>query len=272
MSCNNESLSRFAVLSPYLPVLVVWLAVSAISAIVCWELGFLRILRKYPFTVLLLAACLGAVPAGGLVKVSHRYRARIASVLFRKTSPDILSSGCPVFPADNIWNRSIAGPGHRRPVALIISTVLGPKPRCTRISGRARAFPTPSPMALSCQPFCSWEAALRKATRECTVSGKRSRRGRRPDDAHVLVLNRREYVLYELFASVHQGPCEWSAGSAAIFDLRSNRLHPEGWTSADAAGLPGKIDCGVRHEWPRRERRQSGKHVYAIPFHMPGNS
>ena len=30
----------------------------------------------------------------------------------------------------------------------------------------------------------------------------------------------------------------WDAGSGAVFDLRSNDLRPEGWTSADAAGLP----------------------------------
>ncbi len=30
----------------------------------------------------------------------------------------------------------------------------------------------------------------------------------------------------------------WEAGSGAIWDLRSNALRPDGWTSADAAGLP----------------------------------
>jgi hypothetical protein len=43
--------------------------------------------------------------------------------------------------------------------------------------------------------------------------------------------------LYELFAA-EQGADGWTAGSGAIWDLRSNELRPRGWTSADAAGLP----------------------------------
>jgi hypothetical protein len=49
-------------------------------------------------------------------------------------------------------------------------------------------------------------------------------------------------LVYELFGASHTGQGRWSAGSGAIFDLRSNKLRPEGWTSADAAGtaiLPG---------------------------------
>src|SRR5580704_7941984 len=44
--------------------------------------------------------------------------------------------------------------------------------------------------------------------------------------------------LYELYSAKLMGPHKWEAGSGAIFDLRSNLLRPEGWTSADAAGLP----------------------------------
>jgi hypothetical protein len=39
-------------------------------------------------------------------------------------------------------------------------------------------------------------------------------------------------------AAVAAAGAGWEAGSGAVFDLRSNRLRPEGWTSADAAGLP----------------------------------
>lgn len=46
-------------------------------------------------------------------------------------------------------------------------------------------------------------------------------------------------MLYELFAAYPlNGGTGWRAGSGAIFDLRSNHLRPNGWTSADAAGLP----------------------------------
>jgi hypothetical protein len=44
---------------------------------------------------------------------------------------------------------------------------------------------------------------------------------------------------YELYAAYpHAHGRRWSAGSGAIFNLRSNHLRPAGWTSADAAGLP----------------------------------
>jgi hypothetical protein len=58
-------------------------------------------------------------------------------------------------------------------------------------------------------------------------------------DRHVLVIDRDHWKLYELFAARPEpGGRGWSAGSGAVFDLNSNAMRPEGWTSADAAGLP----------------------------------
>ena len=56
-------------------------------------------------------------------------------------------------------------------------------------------------------------------------------------DGHALIVDRDSCKLYELYALRKEGS-RWAAGSGAIFDLRSNRLRPAGWTSADAAGLP----------------------------------
>jgi hypothetical protein len=56
-------------------------------------------------------------------------------------------------------------------------------------------------------------------------------------DRHVLVLQKGTCKLYELYAARRSG-AGWIAGSGATFNLRSNALRPEGWTSADAAGLP----------------------------------
>jgi hypothetical protein len=56
-------------------------------------------------------------------------------------------------------------------------------------------------------------------------------------DSHALIVDRDRCRLYELFAA-HRTGAGWHAGSGAIWNLRSNRLRPEGWTSADAAGLP----------------------------------
>jgi len=57
-------------------------------------------------------------------------------------------------------------------------------------------------------------------------------------DRHVLVLDVDHQKLYELFAAYPQPDGSWQAGSGAVFDLGSNALRPDGWTSADAAGLP----------------------------------
>jgi hypothetical protein len=87
-------------------------------------------------------------------------------------------------------------------------------------------------------------------------------------DRHVIVVDRARCRLYELFAAYPEdGGSRWRAGSGAIWNLRSNRLRPAGWTSADAAGLPilpglarydevrrGKIDHALRVTAPRTRR------------------
>jgi hypothetical protein len=71
-------------------------------------------------------------------------------------------------------------------------------------------------------------------------------------DRHVLVVQAGSCRLYELFDAHREGG-GWRAGSGAVWDLRSNRLRPAGWTSADAAGLP--ILAGlVRYEEVARGR------------------
>ncbi len=84
-------------------------------------------------------------------------------------------------------------------------------------------------------------------------------------DRHVLVLQEGSCKLYELYAARRRGG-GWEAGSGAVFNLRSNALRPEGWTSADAAGLPifpllarypevhaGRIDHALRVTVPRTQ-------------------
>ncbi len=53
----------------------------------------------------------------------------------------------------------------------------------------------------------------------------------------MLAIDRDHCKLYELFGA-GRSSTRWSAASGAVFDLTSNALRPEGWTSADAAGLP----------------------------------
>ena len=64
-------------------------------------------------------------------------------------------------------------------------------------------------------------------------------------DRHLLIVDRDKWALYELFAARWNASRQrWEAGSGAVFDLSSNARRPEGWTSADAAGLailPGLV-------------------------------
>jgi len=65
-------------------------------------------------------------------------------------------------------------------------------------------------------------------------------------DRHMLIVDRDHNHLYELFDLFWNGS-SWEAGSGAFFDMSTNDRRPEGWTSADAAGLailPGL----VRHD------------------------
>jgi len=84
-------------------------------------------------------------------------------------------------------------------------------------------------------------------------------------DRHVLVVDVDGWMLYELFdARPLNGGASWTAGSGAVFDLASNALRPEGWTSADAAGLP--IFPGlVRYE----EAVTRGVIAHALRFTCP---
>jgi hypothetical protein len=59
-------------------------------------------------------------------------------------------------------------------------------------------------------------------------------------------------MLYE-FYQARKTDTGWEAAQASIFDLSSNQLRPEGWTSADAAGLP-IFPAVVRFDELRRER------------------
>src|ERR1019366_10321402 len=85
-------------------------------------------------------------------------------------------------------------------------------------------------------------------------------------DRHVLVLQSGVCKLYELYSAQPNADGSWNAGSGAVFNLRSNKLRPDGWTSADAAGLPifaglirydeikrGYIDHAIRFTAPQTQ-------------------
>jgi hypothetical protein len=81
-------------------------------------------------------------------------------------------------------------------------------------------------------------------------------------DAHILTLRQGDCKLFELYAAQRQGS-GYHAGSGAVWDLTSNALRPEGWTSADAAGLP--ILPGLA----RRDEADAGAINHALRVTVP---
>ena len=145
-------------------------------------------------------------------------------------------AGCPIFPASNAWNRRVdERPVHPRSDAIVRSIGLDGTVHPDFGSGRPIGIP--------------YNVVARDAKRSRVrfQYADESDRGPYPlprapkteggGDRHVLVVQRGTCKLFELFAA-QRGSGGWTAGSGAIFDLRSNALRPRGWTSADAAGLP----------------------------------
>jgi hypothetical protein len=99
-------------------------------------------------------------------------------------------------------------------------------------------------------------------------------------DRHLIVVDRDRWVLFELFGTTwNASRNRWEAGSGAVFDLASNARRPEGWTSADAAGLailPGLVRFDevmrgpVRHAF-RVTVRQTNGYVWPAS-HRAGNA
>jgi hypothetical protein len=149
-------------------------------------------------------------------------------------------AGCPIFPADNHWNQRVDRlPVHERSGAMIASigndATVHPDFGSGLYEGRKIGIPY---------------KVVARGQRKVRVRfeyADESDRGGYPippnppieggSDRHVLLVQSGTCRLYELFAAERTGG-GWTAGSGAIFNLRSNRLRPRGWTSADAAGLP----------------------------------
>ena len=158
----------------------------------------------------------------------------------RKVSPHEYS--CPIFPAGNPLNREIAhAPVDPNSAAYIAS--IGLTGHLHPDFGTNPSYGIPYTVVGRRQP---------KVQIKVTEYGEESNPGPYPipanapvedageeGDRHVLVLQEGSCKLYELYNAQHDANTGgWEAGSGAVFDLRSNALRPNGWTSADAAGLP----------------------------------
>lgn len=184
----------------------------------------------------------------------------ISGIAYAKSPPKIAE--CDVFPADHIWNvpvdnlpvdansdayiTTIGTDAHLHPdfgswwegipIGIPYNIVSGLEPKVSvNFDYYSESDPGPYPIP----PSPSIEGG---------------------DDRHLLVVDRGNCVLYELYRAILQPDGSWHAGSGAIFDLKSYQLRPETWTSADAAGLP--ILPGL----VRYEEVASGEINHAIRF------
>jgi hypothetical protein len=153
--------------------------------------------------------------------------------------------GVQVFPTDNTWNQDISNRPIDRLSQRILERIGLEKPLHPDFGTVYRGAPNGIPYVVVPGTQPKVPVRFRHADEsdrgpypippDAPIEGGPQAEG----DRHVLVIDRDNGKLYELFAArpIANGS-RWEAGSGAIFDLKSNRLRPAGWTSADAAGLP----------------------------------
>lgn len=154
-------------------------------------------------------------------------------------------AGCDVFPADNIWNTPVKDLPVDANSDIYLATIgTDEHVHADFGSGTWEGGPIGIPYVdvLSTQPGVSvtFEYAYESDPGPYPIPSDAPIEGgpESDGDRHVLVVERDTCTLYELFYAWPQPDGSWEAGSGAIFDLDSNALRPDGWTSADAAGLP----------------------------------
>jgi hypothetical protein len=151
---------------------------------------------------------------------------------------------CPAFPADNVWNTDISElPVNTHGAAWLASmnsatTFLhpdfGPNPG-------GYPYGIPFTVVTGTQPLV--KVTFQYASEsdngpyplgpDTPIEGGANSGG----DQHAIMVDPRTCTLYELWDTQYSANGS-TAGSGAIWQLRSNQLRPDGWTSADAAGLP----------------------------------
>ena len=155
------------------------------------------------------------------------------------------NTNCPIFPADNVWNTPIDTlPIHASSATYInaLGATIGVHPDFGTVWNGA-------PNGI---PFVIVANTQQLVPIIYTNYGNESDPGPMPipanaaieggpnssGDRHVLVVQTGTCKLYELFNAYPQSDGSWHASSGALWDLRSQALRTDTWTSADAAGLP----------------------------------
>ncbi len=144
-------------------------------------------------------------------------------------------AGCPIFPASSPWNQRVDDrPVHPRSDAMV-QTIGREAPVHPDFGSGGIGIPYQVVPKTQRRSKVTFEYASESDKGPYPIPSRpKIENG---SDRHLLVVQRGTCRLFELFAAERRG-AGWHAGSGAIFNLRSNRLRPKGWTSADAAGLP----------------------------------
>ena len=147
---------------------------------------------------------------------------------------------CPVFPKSNPWNRPVTHlPVARNSAAVIASIGNGTGLHADFGSGLWEGSPIGIPFDVVTRPTPRSRVGFEYSDESDHVGypipkGVHIEGG---SDHHALLLDRTACRLYELGGLERRGG-RWHAWAGATWSLRSNRVRPAGWTSADAAGLP----------------------------------
>ena len=180
------------------------------------------------------------------------------------------ATACPVLPADNIWNTRVDTAPLDPSSATYVATIGASATMHADFgSGLWNGGPIGIPYVVvnAGQPGVSVSFSQPRESDpgpypippNAPVEGGTNAGG----DRHVLVVDNGTCRLYEMYAAYPNGNGSWRAYSGAVFDLRSNALRPDTWTSADAAGfpiLPGLV---------RYDEVASGVIRHAIRFTAP---
>jgi hypothetical protein len=242
--------------------------------------------------VLAVAAALAVSGASYAVQASARGDRVGSESQSRSVGRPIAGTHCPAFPADNYWHadiRKLPVDSHSRRWLSHMSTSVDLHPDFGPSFGQGPNYGIPITVVAHSHPRVKVRFQYGSESdhvgyplgRDTRIEGGRRSSG----DRHALIVDRGTCRLYETFAT-RQSHGHWHAGSGATWSLNSDKLRHNGWTSADAAGLPilpgllrwnevkrRDIDHAIRfttdstssyHIWPARH--DAGSHAsHAYP-------
>jgi hypothetical protein len=173
--------------------------------------------------------------------------------------------GCPILPATNVWNKPVNTLPVRSDSATLMAT-MGLTRYLHPDFGTNPAYGIPINVVTASTPrktvTFEWPDESDGGKYPIPATPKIEGDGA-GGDRHLLSIDTSACKLWELYAASKSASGNWSAGSGAIYDLKSNALRHDGWTSADAAGLP--IYPGL----VRYDEVAAGAINHAIRFTVP---